>query len=145
MWPWRVKLVQVVSVAVVDDEDRVGDSKLQIWKWGLVIKVNFCSDFEHKVWSKFNRDAEAEVWSIFCCWCLVEVMKLNLGSKARFGHDFNPICPDLGIYAPSAMYLRIYVQIHQWPTNEKWPTTIIFWRGFGHPNFMILFNIVNHS
>ena len=33
----------------------------------------------------------AEVWSVFCCSCLVEVMKLNLGqySEARFGQDFN--------------------------------------------------------
>ena len=44
----------------------------------MVIKFNFCSDFEHKV--------EAGVWSVFCCWCLEEVMKLNLGrnSEARF-------------------------------------------------------------
>ena len=37
MWPWRVKLltqklVEVVAVADVDDEDRVGNSMLQIWK-----------------------------------------------------------------------------------------------------------------
>ena len=44
----------------------------------MVIKFNFCSDFEHMV--------EAGVWSVFCCWCLEEVMKLNLGrdSEARF-------------------------------------------------------------
>ena len=44
----------------------------------MVIKFNFCSDFEHNV--------EAGVWSVFCCWCLEEVMKLNLGrnSEARF-------------------------------------------------------------
>ena len=40
---------------------------------------------------KFRRDFEAEVWSVFCCWCLVDVTKLNLGqySEARFGQDFN--------------------------------------------------------
>ena len=43
--------------------------------WGLVKKLNFCSDFEHKVWSRF--------WS----WSFVKVMKFNLGqdSEARFG------------------------------------------------------------
>ena len=83
----------------------------------LVIKLNFCSNFEHKVWSrfwswspgeilklrfsqyfmvkilklKFRQDFEADVWSVFCCWCLVEVTKLNLGqySEARFGQDLN--------------------------------------------------------
>ena len=47
------KLVEVVTVADVDDEDRVGNNLLQIWKLSLVIKLNFCSDFEHKVWSRF--------------------------------------------------------------------------------------------
>ena len=40
------KLVELVTVADVDDEDRVGNSL-------LVIELNFCSDFEHKVWSRF--------------------------------------------------------------------------------------------
>ena len=39
---------------------------------------------------KFRRHFEAEVWSVFCCCCLVEVTKLNLGQyyEARFGQDF---------------------------------------------------------
>ena len=56
----------------------------------MVLKLNFCSDFEHKVLNlKFRRDVEAEVWSVFCCLCLVEVMKFILGrdSDARFGQD----------------------------------------------------------
>ena len=49
------KLVEVVTVADVSDEDRVGNSLLQIWKlrFGHNIKLNFCSNFEHKVWSRF--------------------------------------------------------------------------------------------
>ena len=47
------KLVDVVTVDDTSDEDRVGNSVLQIWKLSLVIKLNFCSDFEHKVWSRF--------------------------------------------------------------------------------------------
>ena len=45
------KLVEVVNVADVDDEDRVGNSLLQIWKLRFGHKANFCSDFQHKVWS----------------------------------------------------------------------------------------------
>ena len=48
------KLVEVVTVADVDDEDQVGNSLFKLCcrfrSWGLVIKLNFCSDFEHKVW-----------------------------------------------------------------------------------------------
>ena len=47
-------LVEVVTVVDVDDEDRVGNSLLQIWKLCLVIKQNFCSDFEH-VNSQINK------------------------------------------------------------------------------------------
>ena len=45
------KLVEVDTVADVDDEDRVGNSLLQIWKLRFGHQANFCSDFQHKVWS----------------------------------------------------------------------------------------------
>ena len=43
------KLVEVVTVADVDDKDSVGNSLLQIWK------LRFCHKAEHffKVWSIF--------------------------------------------------------------------------------------------
>ena len=46
------KLVEVVTVVDVDDEDGVGNSLLQIWKLNFW-KLNFYSDFEYKVWSRF--------------------------------------------------------------------------------------------
>ena len=66
------KLVEVVTVADVDDEDRVGNNLLQIWKlrFGQKAKILF------RLWAQglikilklnFRRDFEAEVWSIFCC------------------------------------------------------------------------------
>ena len=54
------KLFEVVTIADVGDENRVGNSLLQIWKPGLVIKLNFCSDFEH-----FGKDFEVEVQARF--------------------------------------------------------------------------------
>ena len=39
------KLVEVVTVADVGDEDRVGNSLLQIWKLRFGHKANFCSLF----------------------------------------------------------------------------------------------------
>ena len=47
------KLVEVVTVADVDAEDHVGNSLLQIWKLTFGPKLNFCSDFDHKGWSRF--------------------------------------------------------------------------------------------
>ena len=46
------KLVEVVTVADVIDEDRVGNSLLQIWK------LNLCSYFEH-LGDDFEVEAEA--------------------------------------------------------------------------------------
>ena len=51
------KLVEVVSVAHVDDEDRVGNSLLQIWKLR----------FGHKV----------KLLSRLCAQGLVKILKLN--------------------------------------------------------------------
>ena len=65
------KLVEVVTVAV-DDENRVGNSLLQIWKlrFGHKDKLLFRLSAQGLVRSlklKFRQDFEAEVWSVFCC------------------------------------------------------------------------------
>ena len=44
------KLVEVVTVADVDDDQRFDDSFMQIWKLKFGHKSKFCFDFEHKVW-----------------------------------------------------------------------------------------------
>ena len=41
--------VEVITVAYVSDDDRVGNSLVQIWKLKFGHKAKFCSDFEHKV------------------------------------------------------------------------------------------------
>ena len=59
--------------------------------WGLVIKPNFCSDFEHKVWSRFwcwssgkifrlafGQYFAADVLQRLWSWILVEMLKVGL-------------------------------------------------------------------
>ena len=46
-------LVDVVTVAAVDDEDCVGNSLLQIWKLRFGHEANLCSEQKQKVWSRF--------------------------------------------------------------------------------------------
>ena len=91
------KFVEIVTVTVanVDDGDDVGNSLLQIWKliFGHKAKLLFrlsAQGLNRSLKLKFRRDFETEVCSIFCCCCLVEVTKLNLGQvyEARFGQDF---------------------------------------------------------
>ena len=47
------KLLGVVSVADVDAEKGVDNSLVRIWKLKFGPKINFCPDFELKVWSRF--------------------------------------------------------------------------------------------
>ena len=63
--------------------------------WGLVEKLNFCSDFKHKVWSRFWSWSSGKILKLefvhhFAADVFVEVMKLNFGrdSEARFGQNF---------------------------------------------------------
>ena len=73
------KLVEVVTVVEVDDEKRVDNSLVQIWKVKFGHKVKF------RLWDlRFRQDFEAEVWSLFCCWCLVVAMKFILGRDSAF-------------------------------------------------------------
>ena len=67
-----LKLVEVVTVVNNDDENRVGNSLLQIWKlrFGHKAKLLFTLSAQGLVkilMLKCRRDLEAEVWSVFCC------------------------------------------------------------------------------
>ena len=53
------KLVDIVTVANVDNEDRVGNSLLQIWELRFGHKAKFFSDFQHNVWSGFEVGVQA--------------------------------------------------------------------------------------
>ena len=47
------KLGEVFTVNDVDNEKRFDGSCMQIWKLKFGHEVKFCSDFEHKGWSRF--------------------------------------------------------------------------------------------
>ena len=64
-------LVEVVTVADVSDEDRVGNSLLQIWKMRFghkaLLLLRFSAQGLVKILKlKFRRHFGAEVWSVFC-------------------------------------------------------------------------------
>ena len=98
MWPWRVKIFtpnsRLLQLLVLVMRIVLATVCCRFGSWGLVKKLNICSDFEHNFSQDFEIEVkarfEAGVWSVFCCWCFVEVMKLNLvgDSEARFGKDF---------------------------------------------------------
>ena len=53
------KLVEVVTVANVNDEDRVGNSLLQIWELTFGPKAKLFSHFGHKVGQDFEVEVQA--------------------------------------------------------------------------------------
>ena len=67
------KLVEVVTFVDVDDEKRVDNSLVQIWKVKFGQKVKFLFRFLSTRFQglvkilKFRKDFEAEVWSLICC------------------------------------------------------------------------------
>ena len=66
------KLVEDVTVANIDDEDRVGNSSLQIWglSFGHKAKLLFilwAQGLVKVLELKFRQDFEAGIWLVFCC------------------------------------------------------------------------------
>ena len=67
----------------------VVDFKLRFGK-----KLNFCSDFEHKVWSRFWRWSLGKIWSwslgsfLLLMFCRGYEVESWWDSEARFGQDF---------------------------------------------------------
>ena len=86
------KLVEAVTVADVDAEDRVGNSLLQIWELRLVIKLDFVQTLSTRIGQDFELKFLRQDFETGFCWhfaadVFVKVMKLNCGreSEARFG------------------------------------------------------------
>ena len=100
MWPRRVKmptqnLLRLLLLLMLVTRIVLATICGRFGSWGLVKKLNFCSDFEHKVWSRFRSWSKGEIWSwslvSFFCWCfveviwiLVEILKLGLANIFKF-------------------------------------------------------------
>ena len=76
MWPWRVKmptqnLLRLLLLLMLMLRIMLATA---CWfgSWRLVIKLNFCSDFEHKARSIFWRWSSGKIWS----WSLVSILPL---------------------------------------------------------------------
>ena len=57
------KLVDIDTVANVDDEDCIGNSLLQIWELRIVHKAKLLFRLQHKVWSKMGQNFHIWLWS----------------------------------------------------------------------------------
>ena len=92
MWPWRVKMptqnmlrLFLLLVLVM----RILLATLCCWfgSWGLVIKLNFYSDFEH-----FGQDCEFEVQARFWSWSMICILLL------MFDAPLYGTCPNLFVF-----------------------------------------------
>ena len=70
MWPWRVRmptqnLLRLLLLLMLMLRIMLATVCYRFGSWRLVLKLNFCSDFEHKGWSRF--------WS----WSSGKILKLE--------------------------------------------------------------------
>ena len=101
MWPWRVKMTtqnlsRLLLLLILMMRIMLATA---CWfgSWRLVIKPNFCSDFEHKIssrfwsWSsgkifklEFGQYFAADVLQRLRSWILIEMLKLGLVNILNF-------------------------------------------------------------
>ena len=106
MWPWRVKmptqnLLRLLLLLVLMLSIMLATVCYWFGSWRLVLKLNFCSEFEHKGWSRFwswslfsilplmfCRGYELESWSRFCNYVWSRFWSLSAMERLMFGWDF---------------------------------------------------------
>ena len=110
MWPWRVKmatqnLLRLLLLLILMMRVVLATVCCRFGSWSLVIKLNYCSDFEHKVWSRFWSWSWGEIlklkfghyfatddWLTLWSWILVEILMLSLSGDTDFWFRFWSWC-----------------------------------------------------
>ena len=69
MWPWRVKmptqnLLRLLLLLMLVTRIVLATVCGRFGSWGFVKKLNFCSDFEHKVWSSFWNWSSGKIFMV---------------------------------------------------------------------------------
>ena len=98
MWPWHVKMRIRFWCLETSSRQFVADLEGEV----LVIRLNFCLEFEHKVWSRFRSLSSGEIlelnfgkyfaadaWLRLWSYILVEISKLGLVKilKCKFSRN----------------------------------------------------------
>ena len=96
------KLVEVVAIADIDDEDLVGSSLLKIWK--LKFGQKALLTFVQTLSTRFGQD-----FDVGCC-CLVEVGKYNLGQNSEAVFAQNSKFKSKSILVKNSIKDTIYCQ-----------------------------------
>ena len=128
MWPWRAKmptknLLRLLLLLILMMRIVLATVCCILRSWGLVIKPNFCSDFKHKVWSRywswssgkifkleFGQYFAADVLQRLWSWILVEILKMKFNQDLGLNLWYDPIGyfgrmnSTLGFVVPLAMF-----------------------------------------
>ena len=112
MWPWHVKmttqsLLRLLLLLMLMMRNVLTTVWCRFGRWSLVIKLSFCSYFEHKV-SRFGQDFEVGSWSRF--WrCLIRicVRTCDITLRSYFGKQNST----LGSVVPLAMFVSCFTKV----------------------------------
>ena len=105
MWPWHMKmttqnLLRLLLLLMLKLRIMLATVCYKFGRWHLVLKLNFCSDFEHRGWSRFWSWSSGKIWSwslinffllMFCRGYVESKFNLSRDSEARFCQDFEAI------------------------------------------------------
>ena len=147
MWPWRVKmptqnLLRLLLLLMLVTRIVLATICGRFGSWGLVIKLNFCSDFQHKVWSRFWSWSSCKIcmvkrfstlekgWLICRHWLPLSSLTDSLtpslislqfvcdaDEMLIFGWDFKSV---LGKYYEKEIWSRFVFELVIWPIRLLW-------------------------
>ena len=83
--------------------------------WGLVKQLNFCSYFEHKVWSRFWSSGKIWSWSLGSFSLLMFCRGYEIESWSRFGQDFEALWSFLW-----RCWCLVEVEVDAWSRFWRW-------------------------
>ena len=133
MWSWRVKmatqnLLRLLLLLILMMRIVLATVCCILRSWGLVIKPNFCSDFKHKVWSRywswssgkifkleFGQYFAADVLQRLWSWILVEILKMKFNQDLGLNLWYDPI----GYFEKMNSTLRSVVPLAMFQFNSN--------------------------
>ena len=124
MWSWRMKLptqnlLRLLLLPMLMMGIMMATVCCRFGSLGLVIKLNFCSEFEHMVWSRFWSWSSGKIWS----WGLDSILMLMFCS----GYEVE-LCSRFWSWVWSIFWISTLVEMMMFGQDFEVAAWLILWR-----------------